>query len=209
MTLTNTEPVKTADDWVDELLERIHQWEYLGSRITPRNIRYVGYIMDENGNRKDAMHRLFPPLTEAELAETEAHFGFALPKEFRELYRYTAALGLFGIHLSIYGWINARTSIFAIGLGYWNIQQLNAEMQARGAPKSHFYFGTLHAFYDTLNHLYLDRETGLIHQTTNRSDWTPLNTWNSLSELLLNESDRLSEGFSERGEQLFELPRQS
>ncbi len=133
----------------------------------------------------------------------EQYFQLSLPQEFREFYSYSNGCALFANMFNIFGWISPRFYDLAIGLGLYNIKKYHGEMQVRGAPQNHFYFGRLNAYYNTHNYLYLDLNTGLIQQTTTKKDWTSLNTWESLSDLLLGEFDRLHPLHGERGQRLF------
>ncbi len=145
------------------------------------------------------MHNFFPPLMDEELEAMEAYFGFALPRPFREWFSFSNGGTFYADHLNMYGWMNERFSRFAVGTGLWSITQLHAEMRRAGAPEHLWFFGAYTLRWDTHNYLYLDRETGLVHQTVSGEDWTPRGTWESVEALFEEAADTLDTYWNERG----------
>jgi hypothetical protein len=198
--------------WVDELIERVHRWDYLRVFKSPDwEHVFVGLPRNDEGQPIAGwLHRLFPPLTPDELSEMEQGLMLTLPDDFRALYSCVNGLNLFGQMIVMHGWVNARTSKFTVGLGMYSIRTLNLQMQRSEGYKPHyFYFGTLTAYMNTLNHFYLDLNTGRIYQCKHQETSEPMNAWESLPELLLGEFARVEAMFDENGRRLVELPRLS
>ncbi|XOB99514.1 SMI1/KNR4 family protein [Deinococcota bacterium DY0809b] len=129
----------------------------------------------------------------------QEHFGFELPQEFKEWYSFSNGGMFYAGHLNPYGWMNERFGVFAVGTGLWSIRELNHRMRRRGAPEHLWFFGSHNLRYDTHNWLYLDRETGLIHQTVDEDDWTPRATWPSLRACFEEAAATLDTYWNERG----------
>ncbi|XOB99511.1 SMI1/KNR4 family protein [Deinococcota bacterium DY0809b] len=144
------------------------------------------------------MHTFFPPLLSEELDAMQEHFGFELPQEFKEWYSFSNGGWFYAGHLNPYGWMNERFGVFAVGTGLWSIREPNYRMRRRGAPEHLWFFGSYDLRYGR-NWLYLDRETGLIHQTVDEDDWTPRATWPSLRACFEEAAATLDTYWNERG----------
>jgi len=191
--------------WPHRFFHRVYTRHYhRGFRISPSGIFMIAYYVDATGFDDFSpgmawMHNFFPPLLPKELKAMEAYFGFTLPRAFREWFSFSNGGSFYAGHLDIYGWINERFSQFTVGIGLWSIQELNASMRRRGAPEHLWFFGAYTLRWDTHNYLYLDRETGLVHQTVSGEDWTPRGTWESVEALFEEAADTLDTYWNERG----------
>ena len=191
--------------WPHRFFRRIYTNHYhRGIRLSPFGDFMIGTYVSETGFESYPaseywMHNFFPPLMEEELETMEAHFGFELPRAFREWFSFSNGGTFYADHLNMYGWMNERFSRFAVGTGLWSIRKLNTSMHLRGAPEHLWFFGNYTLRYETHNYLYLDRQTGLVHQTVNEDDWTPRGTWESVEALFEEAADNLDTYWNERG----------
>ncbi len=101
------------------------------------------------------LHRLFPPLTDAELADMEAALEVTLPGEFRRVYTTVNGLSFFDDMVVMYGWVNARTAIFTLAQGMYSLRKLNTDDRPWDALPRHFFFGNLKRYTNTFNRLYI------------------------------------------------------
>lgn len=130
-----------AKDWLTDLLERVYAWERLGKRTPERGQTFIGLPHDENGKPTGHtwLHRLFPPLTEAELADMEAGLEVTLPDEFKRVYRTMNGLSFFDDMVVMDGWVNERTAIFTMAQGMYSIRNAQHGEQTLGRTPETFF----------------------------------------------------------------------
>ena len=186
---------------LDEFFRRIRSWERLGKRISPRDITFYALPQDENGVETGHLwfQRLFPALTEAGFSELEQAFGVTLPEVFKQFYLYANGLNIFNNTLSLYGYINERMSDLSVGLGLYNLAELQAPYLHWDGRPSFFFFGRIFRYYNTTNYLYLDQNDGRIYLTKHRYTSKPMTSWDSLPDMLLSECERLEKRFTVNG----------
>ena len=190
----------TSENQLTSFFEYIYTWERLGKRISPRGITFLALPREQDGTETSHLwlHRFIPALTQAECEEMEATLNVALPDDMRQLYSTTNGASLFADLLSIYGWINVRMSDFGVGLVH-NIYELQTMYRPHDARPSFFFFGSAKRYYNTLNYLYFDQDDGRIYLTEHRYTATPVASWDSFSEMLLEECKRLEKLFTTNG----------
>ena len=184
-------------------------WERLGKRTPERGQVFIGQPHDENGKNTGGnwLHRLFPPLTEVELADMEAALKVTLPDGFRRVYRTVNGLSLFDDMVVMHGWVNERTAIFTMAQGMYSIRKLNTADKPWDALPQHFFFGSMLIHSNTFNYIYLDTESNRIFLTEHEYTVKPRASWNNLPELLTTEFDRVEQLFSPNGQRLFKYDR--
>ncbi|GEM_PF-4244778 len=191
-------------NWPEQFFHHIYtNYRHRGFRLSPFGTVLIGSYLNATGlddfpPGEFWMHRFFPPLFSEELDAMQEHFGFELPQEFKEWYSFSNGGWFYAGHLNPYGWMNERFGVFAVGTGLWSIREPNHRMRQRGAPEHLWFFGSYDLRYGR-NWLYLDRETGLIHQAVDEDDWTPRATWPSLRACFEEAAATLDTYWNERG----------
>ncbi len=191
----------TNEAKLDEFFGRIASWERLGKRISPRGITFYALPQDENGVETGHLwfQRLFPALTEAEYSEMNGAFDVTLPEAFRQFYLQANGANLFNGTFSLYGYINERMSDLSVGLGLYNLAELQAPYLRWDGRPSFFLFGSIKRYYNTLNYLYFDSDDGRVYLTKHRYTAEPIASWESLPDMLLSEYERLEKLFTANG----------
>lgn len=140
-------------------------------------------------------HILYPPLSDAELANLEREMGRPLPPSLVRLYRVTNGVDMFGNSLSFYGKLRTMRRTPSHREPF-DLTPPNRLERPRGVPPEHFkvaFVGT-----GSGSHLWCDPD-GVITQRP-RGEWkTVLATWPSLEAAVRAEVDRLTLLFDRAG----------
>ncbi|WP_051437539.1 SMI1/KNR4 family protein [Olleya marilimosa] len=143
------------------------------------------------------LHNMYAGLTEDEISKLEEELETEIPKGYKEFLKVSNGLHIFnttfcldGLRVS-YNRKNAITNRLPFCLLTTNIYE-----RPRNAKKEHFFIGG----YDSGDgsHLYIDKNDNKVYRCKT-NNVKPLNEWNNLNEMILDEIDRLIEIHNENG----------
>jgi hypothetical protein len=140
-------------------------------------------------------HLIFPGLDEKDIHHMESQLGKGIPVPLATFYFINNGISIFSGSLSIDG---LRRNYSREGDDVWqpfNIVDLNTFDAPPDTEENQLFFG---GYQDDGSLLYVDLKDLSVYRCT-RDSTRPLNAWPSFEEMLLSETQRLSELFDEKG----------
>ena len=146
------------------------------------------------------LNTMYPCVTEKEVADLEKQLKRTIPDVYKEfLTKCSNGLSFMVSRLDLYGirTSNADRSDFSLRFPY-GIQNVEVDGRPENATDNMFFFGTYG--YDC-SKLYLDRSDNKVYYCA-RYDATPLKSWDSFSEMLRSEIERIYGLFDDNGHEI-------
>ncbi len=185
------------------LLARLERWRTAGWVEHEGGGLQVGHVPDEG--ELAYLHTLYPGLSEDRLAQTEAAYDRLLPAEYRRFLGWANGAGFFR-HLRLNGsHIRGmdREPIDRSGVGVGQTISLDYGNQTgwpAGAPYTAWVLGTVSG-WSGQGYLLLRQDGGVT--LCSKADATDVAaSWNSFSDMLFSEFDRMAALVSDQGQRL-------
>jgi len=141
------------------------------------------------------LHKVFPGLTDAELARLEKMLKREIPDDLHRFLKTMNGVSLFSESLDLYGLRKGGGRGIEAAWQPYSILTPNAEERPRDAGEEHFFFGAYG--YDGSG-LVLDCRTLRVTRCS-RGTVKPLNTWECFDVMIEKEAERLSKLFDGQG----------
>lgn len=175
----------------DDIKRKILKLNYLGEERLIDGTVLIGKAPDIAP--KAWLHKMFPPLNEDEINSLEELLDTSIPAQYREfLMNFSNGLKLYIDTFSLEGYRKRQDrSIESVWQPY-SIVTSNKLERLQDSKDSFFYIGS-YSWDGSL--LYIDKENNKVYRCSNKSS-IPVNSWNTLIEMLSSEIDRLDNLYS-------------
>lgn len=190
--------------YLDYIVKLAERWLPLGERILDSGTRLIGHV--PHVAPQAYLHQFFlPPLTGGEFDVVEMFIGRGLPQPLSQLYLRFNGFGLFSDEICVYGLRKNQTRTIEDAWQPFAIQTPNTVERPAKSPDDMVFFG---GYGDDLTLLGMS-PTGPEVFATKPNRWKILATWPSLEVCLVDEAERLSKLFDEKGKFIGERGRVS
>jgi len=180
-------------DYFDIVIEKINKFGQFGIKELSNGTFLVGKAPHVAPSAW--LHAVFAPLSDNQIEELQDKLGILLPDDFRYFLKRANGISIFSTSLSIYGHRDNYERNLGSVWQPFDIITPNKYERPKDATKDFFFIGG----YDwDGSMLYIDLRTSKVYRCSNETS-TPLNEWENLGKMLVEEVDRLIELFDSKG----------